>query len=175
MDWRRVPPLAKNLPISPVDFPTKFLFPPPKANYSHHQGDIQKLCSLKIPNLWPPPPQLFVPLPNCSSLFVFEPPHPSPPPQGTLVLDRTHPLSPSISILVKFKEKKFVMSTSIFGRTLGLWSLKKPQWNLYKVDTIVHDKSAWQVSALWLAKVISKFYFAKINRKNIKTMLKIWC
>ena len=36
------------------------------------------------------------------------------PHQGTLVLARPS-LSPSISILVKFREKKLIMSTSIFG------------------------------------------------------------
>ena len=54
----------------------------------------------------PPPPPLF-------TLVCFQAP---PPLQGTLVLARTH-LSPSISILVKFREKKLIMSTSIFGWT----------------------------------------------------------
>ena len=42
-------------------------------------------------------------------------------------------LSPSISILVKIRENKLIMSTSIFG------------WNLYKVDTI----GAWQKCPLY--------------------------
>ena len=68
-------------------------------------GDIQKVRSHKIPEIWPPPP--------CSPMFVFE--HPLPPP-GTFVLARTPPLS-SVSILVKFREKKLIMITSIFGWT----------------------------------------------------------
>ena len=43
-------------------------------------GDMQKVCLLKIPEFWPFP----------SPLFVFE--QPSPSPQGTFVLARSHPL-----------------------------------------------------------------------------------
>ena len=46
-------------------------------------------------------------------------------------LELTH--SPSISILVKIREKKLILSTSIFG------------WNLYKVETI----GAWQKCPLY--------------------------
>ena len=50
------------------------------------------------------------PLPPCSPLFVFE----HPPPQiPSFWLELT--LSTSISILLKFREKKLIMNTSIFG------------------------------------------------------------
>ena len=65
----------------------------------------------------------------------FDPPTPPPPKVGSFWLELT--LSPSISILVKFREKK-LMITSIFGWTQRVFS--RPQWNLYKLDTIV----AWQ-------------------------------
>ena len=68
---------------------------------------IQKVYSLKIPEFDPPPPCY------CSPLFVFE--H-SPPPLlqvRSIWLELT--LSPSISVLVKFREKKLIMSTGIFG------------------------------------------------------------
>ena len=45
-------------------------------------------------------------------------------------------LSPSVSIPVKCREKKEIMSTSIFGWTQRVFQV--PQWNLYKVDTIGH-------------------------------------
>ena len=51
-------------------------------------------------------------------LFVFEhlPPPPTPPPKlRSFYLELT--LSPSISILVKFRENKLIMSISIFGWT----------------------------------------------------------
>ena len=54
------------------------------------------------------------------------------------------PLSPSISIIVKCREKKLIMSTSIFGWTLNV-SFKKPQWYLCKVDTI----GAWRKCPLY--------------------------
>ena len=53
-----------------------------RVNVPSYLGDIQKVRSLKIP-------EFCRPLPPCSSLFVFE--HP-PPPEGTFVLVRTHPL-----------------------------------------------------------------------------------
>ena len=95
-------------------------------------GDIQKVRSLKIPEFW-------TPLTPCLSLFVLE--HLSP--QGTCSFWLELPLSPSISILVKFREKK-LMSTSISLVELNL-IFKKPQWNLYKVDTI----GAWQMCLLY--------------------------
>ena len=79
-----------------------------------------------------PPPHLF-------ALVRFRAPPPSPPPKVRSVwLELT--LCPSISILVKFREKKLLMSTSIFG-----WTQRVNRWNLYKVDTI----GAWQKSILW--------------------------
>ena len=94
-----------------------------------HKGTFKKYFRSRFPSFDLPI------LPPCSSLFVFE--HP-PPKLCSFWLELT--LSLSISILVKFREKKLMMSTSIFGWTL--WSFKKPQWNLYKVDTIcTNDKS----------------------------------
>ena len=63
----------------------------------HQFGDIRKIRSLKIPEFDPLSPPLFA-LPR----FRFW-------------LELT--LSPSISILVKFRENKLIMSTSIFGWT----------------------------------------------------------
>ena len=62
--------------------------------------------------------QNFRDLAPCLTLFVFEHPHPltTPPPPlkvRSFCLDLT--LSPSISILMKFREKKLIMSISIFG------------------------------------------------------------
>ena len=71
-----------------------------------NRGGIQKVHSLKIsrfPNFDPP----------CLSLFVFE--HPPPPPHRKIrSFWRELTLSPTVSILVKFRDKK-LMSTSIFG------------------------------------------------------------
>ena len=50
-----------------------------------------------------------------SPFFVFEHPAPHPPSQGTLVLARTHGLPLNFYILVKFREKKLIMSISIFS------------------------------------------------------------
>ena len=98
-------------------------------------GDIQKVRSLMIPEFWPPPPPPFF------ILVRFRGP-PRPLKVRSFCFELT--LSPSISIPVKFWEKKLIMSTSIFGWTERVF--KKPQWNLYKMDTI----GAWQkVSALW--------------------------
>ena len=79
----------------------------PCKSRSLNFGDIQKVRSLKIPDFWPPSP-LF-------ALVHFREATPLPP-QGTFVLARTHPL-PSVFILVKFRENKLIMSTSIFGWT----------------------------------------------------------
>ena len=59
--------------------------------------------------------QVLNPLPPCSPLFVFEHPKTSPTPSLPKVLSFWLELilSPSISILVKFRENK--LSTSIFG------------------------------------------------------------
>ena len=89
------------------------------------QGDIKEVRSLKIP-------EFRSPLPPCLSLFVFEHPLTSPEVRS-FWLELT--LSPSISLLVKFGEKKLMMSNSISNSELNV-SFKKPQWNLYKVDAI---------------------------------------
>ena len=87
-------------------------------------GDIQKVHLLKISEFWPLPP--------CS--FLSTPP---PPPPHT----HTHPkirsfwpeltLSPSMSILVKFKERKLIMSASkeIAVTTLNCWSWRNIIYN----------------------------------------------
>ena len=89
------------------------------------QGDIKEVRSLKIP-------EFRSPLPPCLSLFVFEHPLTSSEVRS-FWLELT--LSPSISLLVKFREKKLMMSNSISNSELNV-SFKKPQWNLYKVDAI---------------------------------------
>ena len=68
------------------------------------QGDIKEVRSLKIP-------EFRSPLPPCLSLFVFEHPLTSPEVRS-FWLELT--LSPSISLLVKFREKKLLPGTSIF-------------------------------------------------------------
>ena len=89
------------------------------------QGDIKEVRSLKIP-------EFRSLLPPCLSLFVFEHLLTSPEVRS-FWLELT--LSPSISLLVKFREKKLMMSNSIINSELNV-SFKKPQWNLYKVDAI---------------------------------------
>ena len=87
--------------------------------------NIQKVRSLKILEFCPPP--LF-------ALFVFEH-HTPPPPKVRSFFLELH-LSPSISILVKFREKK-LMSISIFG-----WTQRKKNQKSSKVNikfTICHD------------------------------------
>ena len=60
--------------------------------------------------LTPPPP----PRPACLPLLVFEQPFTLPSPKvRSFWLEL--PLSPSMSILMKFRKKKLIMSTSIFG------------------------------------------------------------
>ena len=75
-------------------------------------GDIQKVCSPKIPVFCLPPrsPHFVYP---CS--FSGTPlPHSSPYPKVRwLWLEIT--LSSSISLRVKFREKKLIMNTTIFG------------------------------------------------------------
>ena len=69
-------------------------------------GDIQKVRSLKIPKFWPPPPPL--------SLFFILARFRTPLPNKVRPFWLELTLSPSISILVKFRGKK-LMSTSIFA------------------------------------------------------------
>ena len=75
-------------------------------------GDIQKARSLKIPEFWSPPPP-------CSLSFVSDHHHlpPSPPSFKLRSFWLELTFSPSIFMLVKFKEKKLMMTTSIFGWT----------------------------------------------------------
>ena len=75
-------------------------------------GGIQKAHSLKIPEFWPHslPPPLFALVP----LYVLE--HQSIPPSSNRKVHLSWlelTLSSSISILAKFRENKFIMSTSI--------------------------------------------------------------
>ena len=73
--------------------------------------------------------QVLTPSPPLLVLVRFWAPPPPPPKLCSFWLELT--LSFSISILVTFRENKFMTSTSIL-----------PQWNLYKVDTIcINDKS----------------------------------
>ena len=100
-------------------------------------GDIQEVLSLKMQSFDPPTP-------------------PAPPPKvGSFWLELT--LSPSISILVKFREKKLITSTSIFELNV---SFTKPQWNIYKMDTIC----AWQKCPLY-----GDVRFIKSPSKNQKS------
>ena len=87
-------------------------------------GDIQKVRSLKIPEFWTPLPLILLRFRPCSPLFFFE--HPSSKVRSFWL---ELPLSPSISIPVKFREKKLIMS----------------KWSLYKVATI----GAWQKCSLY--------------------------
>ena len=96
------------------------------------RGHSKSTFTLDSRILTPPPPPLVRP---CS--FSSTTPTPSPKVRS-FWLELT--LCPSISILVKFREKKLIMSTSIFG-----WTQRVNRWNLYKVDTI----GAWQKSILW--------------------------
>ena len=78
----------------------------------HSLGTFKMYVCSRFPSFDPPPPPLvrpfrapLAPAPALSST------------QGMFVLARTHPSPPSISIVVKFREKKLIMSTSIFGWT----------------------------------------------------------
>ena len=75
-------------------------------------GDIQKARSLKIPEFWSTPPP-------CSFSFVSDHHHlpPSLPSFKLRSFWLELTFSPSIFMLVKFKEKKLMMTTSIFGWT----------------------------------------------------------
>ena len=72
-------------------------------NVLHGKGTFKKYVRSRFPNF---DPQL---LPPCLPLFIFEPP---PPKARSFCLELI--LSPSISILVKYREKKLIMSTNIF-------------------------------------------------------------
>ena len=90
------------------------------------KGSGDFICSLYISTL---PPRYPAPLPLKVRSFWLE-----------------LTLSPSISIFVKFREKKLIMSTSIFGWTL----LRSPSGIFKKWTPSVHDKSVrfMEMSAL---------------------------
>ena len=95
-----------------------------------HKGAFKKYVRSRFASFNPPPP--------CLSLLVFE--HP-PPPQKKKVrsfwLELTT-LSPSIFVLVRFREKKLIMSTSIFDLT---FLLRSHSGISIKWAPLVHDKS----------------------------------
>ena len=96
--------------------------------YFRHWETFKKYLCSRFPSFDPP----------CPPLFAFVPFRAHPLPKLRLFwLELT--LSPLTSILVKFREKKLIMSTSTFGVELHV-SFKKPQWNPYKMSTI----GTWQ-------------------------------
>ena len=84
-------------------------------------GTFKKYVRSRFPSFDPPPPP--------PSLFAFVRFQTSPPPQWYVrfYVCLELPLSPSISILKKFREKVSLVELNV--------SFKKPQWILYKVDT----------------------------------------
>ena len=97
-----------------------------------HKGTFKKYVRSRFPS--------FDPLPTFFHLVRF----PSPPPPKVRSFWLEFPLSPSISILEKFRENKLIMSTIVSLVELNV-SFLKPQWNLYKMDTI----GAWQKYPLY--------------------------
>ena len=97
-----------------------------------HKGTFKKYVRSRFPSFDPLFPPFF------TLLVSITPSH-----QGAFVLARI-PLSPSISILEKFRENKLIMSTIVSLVELNV-SFLKPQWNLYKMDTI----GAWQKCPLY--------------------------
>ena len=85
-------------------------------------GTFKKYVRSRFPSFDPPPPP--------PSLFAFVRFQTPPPPQWYVrfYVCLELPLSPSISILKKFREKVSLVELNV--------SFKKPQWILYKVDTI---------------------------------------
>ena len=125
-------------------------------------GDIQKVCSLKIPEFWPeplPPPQS--PLSPLFALVRFR----VPPPHKVLSLWLELTLFPSLSILVKFREKKLILVSLVELNA----SFKKPQWNLCKVDTI----GTWQKCSLYgdVRFIESPSKIQKFSKVNIKSTI----
>ena len=84
-------------------------------------GTFKKYVRSRFPSFDPPPPP--------PSLFAFVRFQTPPPPQWYVrfYVCLELPLSPSISILKKFREKVSLVELNV--------SFKKPQWILYKVDT----------------------------------------
>ena len=78
-----------------------------KFTKNHHMGTFKKYVRSRFPS--------FDHLPPFSPLLVFE--HPRPPKVRSFRLELTLSLSIWISILLKYREKKLIMSTSIFGWT----------------------------------------------------------
>ena len=85
-------------------------------------GTFKKYVRSRFPSFDPPPP----PPPSLFAFVRFQTP---PPPQWYVrfYVCLELPLSPSISILKKFREKVSLVELNV--------SFKKPQWILYKVDT----------------------------------------
>ena len=84
-------------------------------------GTFKKYVRSRFPSFDPPPPP--------PSLFAFVRFQTPPPPQWYVrfYVCLELPLSPSISILKKFREKVSLVELNV--------SFKNPQWILYKVDT----------------------------------------
>ena len=78
----------------------------------HTQSYRAGIRTFKIPKFWPLPPPLFA-----LARFRASPHSPK-----VLSFWLELPVSPSISILVKFREKKLIMSTSIFGWISIKWT-----------------------------------------------------
>ena len=98
------------------------------------------------------------PVPPCSPLFVFKHHLPSPKVRSFWL---EFPLSPSISMLGKFREKKLIMSTSIFGWTQRL--LRSHSGISIKRTPLVHDSVlAMEMSAL--QRVHLKIKFWKVHK-----------
>ena len=100
------------------------------------------------------------PVPPCSPLFVFKHHLPSPKVRSFWL---ELPLSPSISMLGKFREKKLIMSTSIFGWTQRL--LRSHSGISIKRTPLVHDSVlAMEMSAL--QRVHLKINFWKVHKES---------
>ena len=125
--------------------------------HRHVQGTFKKYVHSRFSSFDPPPP-LFV-------LVLFRAPHrllPFPKVRS-FWLELT--LSPSVSILVKFREKKLILVSLVELNA----SFKKPQWNLYKVDTI----GAWQKCPLYgdVRFIESPSKTQKFSKVNIKSTI----
>ena len=109
------------------------------------------------PNLSPPPTPAIRIVRPCS--FSSTPPHKI----LSLWLELT--LSPSVSILVKFREKKLMLVSLVELNA----SFKKPQWNLYKMDTI----GTWQKCPLYgdVRFIESPSKTQKFSKVNIKSTI----
>ena len=106
-----------------------------------------------------PPPQS--PLSPLFALVRFR----VPPPHKVLSLWLELTLSPLVSILVKFREKKLILVSLVELNA----SFKKPQWNLCKVDTI----GTWQKCPLYgdVRFIESPSKTQKFSKVNIKSTI----